>query len=161
MKLLNEFIWKFKFVFNRYIFRTLFSNKIISTPINFNSNISYEGIWKHRKYKCDIVKSTFLSLLSLLIVSTRIDGSDQCDSKDVCNINKSSWEGKIVIKKTTLNKNQRLWVFCTRRTIMGFLHETHYYGFFARDVSDMSYQRGSEIMASLLPVVTHMQKLSY
>jgi hypothetical protein len=44
---------------------------------------------------------------------------------------------------------------------MGFLHETHYYGFFARDVSDMGYQRGSEIMASLLPVVTHMQKLSY
>ena len=52
-------------------------------------------------------------------------------------------------------------VTCTRLTIMGFLHETHYYGFFARDVSDMGYQRGSEIMASLLPVVTHMQKLSY
>jgi hypothetical protein len=39
-----------------------------------------------------------------------------------------------------------------RRTIMDF---------FARDVPDMGYQPGSEIMASLLPVVTHMQKLSY
>ena len=28
--------------------------------------------------------------------------------------------------------------------------------FFARDVSDMGYQPGGEIMASLLPVVTHM-----
>ena len=59
MKLLNEFIWKFKFVFNRYIFRTLFSNKIISTPINNNSNISYEGILKHRKYRCDSLVSFF------------------------------------------------------------------------------------------------------
>jgi hypothetical protein len=42
-------------------------------------------------------------------------------------------------------------VICTRRTIMGFLHET----------SDMGYQPGGEIMASLLPVITHMQKLSY
>jgi len=41
------------------------------------------------------------------------------------------------------------------------LHETHYYGFFARDVSDMGYQPGGEIMASLLPVVAHMQKLAY
>jgi hypothetical protein len=32
-----------------------------------------------------------------------------------------------------------------------------YYGFFARDVSDMGYQTGGEIMASLLPVATHMQ----
>ena len=30
------------------------------------------------------------------------------------------------------------------------LHETHYYGFFARDVSDMGYQPGGELMASLL-----------
>jgi hypothetical protein len=42
-------------------------------------------------------------------------------------------------------------VICTRRTIMGFLHET----------SDMGYQPGGEIMTSLLPVITHMQKLSY
>jgi hypothetical protein len=41
------------------------------------------------------------------------------------------------------------------------LHKVHYYGFFARDISDMGYQPGGEIMASLLPVVTHMQKLSY
>ena len=41
-------------------------------------------------------------------------------------------------------------------------HETHYYGFFfARDVSDMDYHPGGEIMASLLPVGTHMQKLAY
>jgi hypothetical protein len=33
--------------------------------------------------------------------------------------------------------------------------------FFARDASDMGYQPWGEIMASLLPVVTHMQKLSY
>jgi hypothetical protein len=43
-------------------------------------------------------------------------------------------------------------VACTRRTIMDL---------FARDVSDMGYQPGGEIMASLLPVVTHMQKLAY
>jgi len=43
-------------------------------------------------------------------------------------------------------------VTCTRRT---------YYGFFAREVSDMGSQPEGEIMASLLPVVTHMQKLSY
>ena len=41
------------------------------------------------------------------------------------------------------------------------LHETHDYGFIARDVPDMGYQPGGEIMASLLPVATHMQKLSY
>ena len=29
--------------------------------------------------------------------------------------------------------------------------------FFARDVSDIGYQPGDEIMGSLLPVVTHMQ----
>ena len=43
-------------------------------------------------------------------------------------------------------------VTCTRHTIMDF---------FARDVSDMGYQPGGEIMASLLPVATHMQKLAY
>jgi hypothetical protein len=32
--------------------RKLFSNTIISTPININGNISYEGILKHRKYRC-------------------------------------------------------------------------------------------------------------
>ena len=42
-------------------------------------------------------------LRPLLIVSTRIDRSDKCDSKDVCNINKSSWEGGNGVKKTTLN----------------------------------------------------------
>ena len=31
------------------------------------------------------------------------------------------------------------------------LHETHDYGFIARDVPDMGYQPGVEIMASLLP----------
>jgi hypothetical protein len=30
-------------------------------------------------------------------------------------------------------------------------HETHYYGFFARDVSDMGHQPGGEIIASLPP----------
>jgi hypothetical protein len=39
-----------------------------------------------------------------------------------------------------------------RRTIMFF---------FARDVSDMGCQPGGETVASVLPVVTHMQKLSY
>jgi len=43
-------------------------------------------------------------------------------------------------------------VTCTRRTMMDF---------FARDVSDMGSQPEGEIMASLLPVVTHMQKLAY
>ena len=43
-------------------------------------------------------------------------------------------------------------VTCTRRTIMDF---------FARDVFDMGYQPDGEIMASLLPVVTHMQKQAY
>jgi hypothetical protein len=33
------------------------------------------------------------------------------------------------------------------------LHETHDYGFFARDASNMGYWPGGEIMASLLPVV--------
>jgi hypothetical protein len=37
----------------------------------------------------------------------------------------------------------------------------HYYGFFAGDVSDMGHQPGGEIIASLPPVVTHMQRLSY
>jgi hypothetical protein len=35
------------------------------------------------------------------------------------------------------------------------LHETQDYGFFARDVPDMGYQLGGEVMASLLPVITH------
>ena len=43
-------------------------------------------------------------------------------------------------------------VTCTRRTIMDF---------FARDVSDMDYHPGGEIMANLLPIGTHMQKLAY
>ena len=41
------------------------------------------------------------------------------------------------------------------------LREKYHYVFFARDVPDMGYQPGGEIMASLLTVVTHMQKLSY
>jgi hypothetical protein len=36
-------------VFNKYISRILLSNKIISTPININGDIWYEGILKHRK----------------------------------------------------------------------------------------------------------------
>ena len=43
-------------------------------------------------------------------------------------------------------------VTCTRRIIVFF---------FARDVSDMGFQPGGEIMASLLPVVTNMQKQAY
>jgi hypothetical protein len=31
------------------MFRTLLSLKIISTPININGSISYEGILKHKK----------------------------------------------------------------------------------------------------------------
>ena len=42
-------------------------------------------------------------------------------------------------------------VTCTRRAIW----------IFARDASDMGYWPGGDIMASLLPVATHMQKLSY
>jgi hypothetical protein len=42
----------------------------------------------------NLLKVRFLSLLLpyllVLIVSTRIGGSDQCASKDVCNISKSS-----------------------------------------------------------------------
>lgn len=37
----------------RYIIKTLFSSKIIFSPININGNISYEGTFKHRKYRCD------------------------------------------------------------------------------------------------------------
>ena len=41
-------------VYSICIFRTLLSNKSIFTPKNSNSNISYEGILKHRKYRrCD------------------------------------------------------------------------------------------------------------
>jgi len=38
------------------------------------------------------------------------------------------------------------------------LHDTHDYGFFARDASNMGYWLGHEILASLLPVVKHMKK---
>jgi len=31
--------------------------------------------------------------------------------------------------------------------------------FFARDAPDMGYQSGRDVMGSLLPLVTHMQKL--
>ena len=57
-------MWKHKCVFNRYIFRTLFSNTIISTHININGNISYEGILKHRKYRCDSLVSFFLFIVN-------------------------------------------------------------------------------------------------
>ena len=57
-------MWKLKWVFNRYIFRTLFSKKIISTSININGNISYEGILKHKKYRCDSLVSFFFFYLS-------------------------------------------------------------------------------------------------
>jgi hypothetical protein len=43
-------------------------------------------------------------------------------------------------------------IACTRLTIMIFLHETS----LIRVIS-----LGGEIMASLLPIATHMQKLSY
>ena len=46
-------------VFNKSMFRTLLSNKIISTPININGSISYEGILKDSKLsRCD----SFVSL---------------------------------------------------------------------------------------------------
>jgi hypothetical protein len=32
-------------------------------PININGNISYEGILKHRKYRCDSLVSFFFSLI--------------------------------------------------------------------------------------------------
>ena len=43
-------------------------------------------------------------------------------------------------------------VACTRRTIRVFL---------TREVSVMGYQPVGEIMASLLPVVTHIQQQAY
>ena len=33
--------------------------------------------------------------------------------------------------------------------------------FFAREAPDMDYQSGRDVMGSLLPLVTHMQSLSY
>ena len=48
-----------------------------------------------------------------------------------------------VYKQTTLKIPE---VTCTKHIIMDLLHET----------SDMGYQPGGEIMASLLPVVTHL-----
>jgi hypothetical protein len=45
---------------NLYGSLSVYSNKIISTPpININDNISYEGILKHRKYRCDSSVSFF------------------------------------------------------------------------------------------------------
>jgi hypothetical protein len=41
------------------------------------------------------------------------------------------------------------------RPLLEAIFESH------EDVPDMGDQPGAEIMASLLPVVTHMQKLSY
>ena len=67
IEIINEFIWKFTCVFDRYIFRTVLSNKIISTPININRHISYEGILKHRKYRCD----SFSVVLYLSWIMTR------------------------------------------------------------------------------------------
>jgi len=32
---------------------------------------------------------------------------------------------------------------------------------FARDISDMGYQSGRDVIGSLLPLVTHMPNLSY
>ena len=54
-----------------------------------------------------------------------------------------------VYKQTTPEIAEVTW---TRGTIMGV---------FSRDVSDMGYQPGDEIIASLLPVVTHMQEQAY
>lgn len=41
------------------------------------------------------------------------------------------------------------------------LHDRHYYGFCARDASDMDYQPELEVLVCALPLITHMQKLSY
>ena len=56
--------------------------------------------------------------------------------------------------KSSINRN------CCRNNGSS-LHGTHDYGFFARDASTMGYWPVGEIMTSLLPFVTHMQKLSY
>ena len=62
----NDFLWKFNCPFNRYIVRTLLSNKSISTPININGNTSYEGTLKHRKFRrCDSFVSFFLLLIMM------------------------------------------------------------------------------------------------
>jgi len=41
------------------------------------------------------------------------------------------------------------------------LHERHCDGLFPGDARDMGYQPGRDSMASLLPLVTLMQKLPY
>ena len=53
-------IWKFNCVLNRYIFRTLLSNKIISTLININNNISFRDILKLTKYRKHTLMSCFI-----------------------------------------------------------------------------------------------------
>ena len=53
-------IWKFNCVLNGYIFRTLLSNKIISTLININNNISFRDILKHTKYRKHTLMSCFI-----------------------------------------------------------------------------------------------------
>ena len=61
MKYINDFIWKSNCTFNRYICRALLWNNNISTPININDNISYEGILKHRKFgRCYSFLSFFI-----------------------------------------------------------------------------------------------------
>ena len=42
-------------VYSTDAFSEHMSNKNISTPININGNICYEGILKHRKYRYDFL----------------------------------------------------------------------------------------------------------
>ena len=44
--------------------RILYSNTIMSTPVNMNGSISYEGILKHRKYRCDSLVSFILFIVN-------------------------------------------------------------------------------------------------
>ena len=39
----------------------------LATPININGNISYDGILKHRKYRCDSLVSFFFNYLSWIM----------------------------------------------------------------------------------------------
>jgi hypothetical protein len=47
-------------VYSTDTFSEHMSNKSISTPININGNISYEGVLKHRTYRCDSLMSFFI-----------------------------------------------------------------------------------------------------
>ena len=49
---------------------------------------------KNMKPNVNCLKYVFILVTSILIVSTIIGGSDQYDSKDVCNINKIELRGE-------------------------------------------------------------------